>query len=130
MITGDNALTACHVAQEVSIMRRSVAILDGPGDEAHPTTYAGARQPRELTGAGASTNEPSLHFDDVRATGPDLKWWNVHGDELRPVEKSRRGFEQALFENDVCFTGRALMAVAAGTVRDVCRTKQTCSSTD
>jgi len=116
MITGDNALTACHVAQEVSIMRRSVAILDGPGDESHPTTYTGARRPRRRPGVDASTNEPGLCSHGVRAGDPDLRWWNVHGDELRPVETSRREFEQALFDNDVCFTGRALMAVAAGTV--------------
>ena len=41
MITGDNALTACHVAREVAIVKRDVVILDGPGDENHPTSFAG-----------------------------------------------------------------------------------------
>jgi magnesium-transporting ATPase (P-type) len=32
MITGDNALTAVHVAREVAIVRRAAVIVDGPGE--------------------------------------------------------------------------------------------------
>ena len=119
MITGDNALTACHVAREVSIVRRDVIILDGPGDESHPTVFAGTSQAGLLVPErrGALTTRGAALQGAVRSGMAALRWNTVEDTDPKAVSSDRRTFEQVLFTKDACFTGRALMAVATRTHR-------------
>lgn len=78
MITGDNPLTACHVAKEVGITEKEVLILDAP--EAH-------------------------HEVDEEE---NLVWRNVEETTIIPFKSSDAIDLEFFKEYDICITGHAL----------------------
>ncbi|KAI5966159.1 SPF1 [Candida pseudojiufengensis] len=78
MITGDNALTACHVAKEVAITTKDVLILDAP--EEHHNAEATA----------------------------DLVWRNVQETVILPCNSTAPIDFIELAKYDLCLTGYAL----------------------
>jgi len=82
MITGDNALTACHVAKEVHIVKRSVLIMDVRPNVAHVHSLK------------------------------DLQWSTPDETMQRPVEEDPKHLLQTFWDNDVCLTGHALSTLA------------------
>ncbi|KAI3406269.2 SPF1 [Candida oxycetoniae] len=78
MITGDNALTACHVAKEVAITTKDVLILDAP--EEH-------------------------HLAEANA---DLVWRNVNETVIVPFNVGDKIDFKKLSQYDICLTGYAL----------------------
>ncbi|CCJ30173.1 unnamed protein product [Pneumocystis jirovecii] len=78
MITGDNPLTACHVAREVYIIERDVLVLDAPSDISNYTS------------------------------GTDLCWKNIDGDAIMPVNINDPIDKTLFEKYDICVTGCAL----------------------
>ncbi|ODV81986.1 P-type ATPase [Suhomyces tanzawaensis NRRL Y-17324] len=78
MITGDNPLTACHVAKEVVITTKDVLILDAPEDH-HEVTEE-----------------------------ENLVWRNVDESVIIPFKSSDRINSELFKKFDVCITGYAL----------------------
>ncbi|ODV86799.1 hypothetical protein CANARDRAFT_27188 [[Candida] arabinofermentans NRRL YB-2248] len=81
MITGDNPLTACHVAKEVSIITKDVLILD---------------LPEKIHDAGNGESEP------------ELTWKNVEETRIIPFNSNDTFDDEFLIKNDICITGYAL----------------------
>ncbi|CUM67050.1 uncharacterized protein PRCAT00004739001 [Priceomyces carsonii] len=78
MITGDNPLTACHVASEVAITEKDVLILDAP-EEHHDISH-----------------------------GEDLVWRNIHDTKIIPFKSTDKIDTELFKEHDICITGYAL----------------------
>ena len=78
MITGDNALTACHVAKEVAITTKDVLILDAP-EEHH-----------------------------IAEKDADLVWRNVNETVVIPFNVEGKIDFASLAKHDICLTGFAL----------------------
>lgn len=78
MITGDNPLTACHVAKEVGITEKEVLILDAPED----------------------------HYDV--AEGENLVWRNVDETKIIPFKSADNINFELFENHDICITGHAL----------------------
>lgn len=78
MITGDNPLTACHVAKEVSITEKEVLILDFP--ESH----------HEIS------------------EGENLVWRNIEETIVVPFKSSDAIDTSLFQKHDICITGHAL----------------------
>ncbi|KAK6454494.1 P-type ATPase [Scheffersomyces xylosifermentans] len=78
MITGDNPLTACHVAKEVAITTKEVLILDAPEE-----------------------------YHDV-ASDENLVWRNVNETVIIPFRSSDKINTDLFHKYDVCITGYAL----------------------
>lgn len=78
MITGDNPLTACHVAKEVAITTKDTLILDAPEDH-----------------HGAS---------DVH----DLVWRNIDESVIIPITSSSQLDSSLFKKYDICITGYAM----------------------
>ena len=95
MITGDNPLTAVHVARDVEIVDREALILDLKENPAHE--------------AGTpSTFIQKDAFLDVSLLIADLTWRNVDETKIIPVDPSEP-LDQDLLDNyDICITGAAL----------------------
>ena len=94
MITGDNPLTAAHVAREVEIVDREVLILD---------LKEGAKSPRGTTLIPypfcSCTTNPSAS---------DLQWRNVDETTAIDVDPSQPLDPRIFEEFDICVTGAAL----------------------
>ena len=56
MITGDNPLTACHIAKEVSIVEKVALILDSKDNIDHPTKVEGRGDSSENSELCAAPN--------------------------------------------------------------------------
>lgn len=78
MITGDNPLTACHVAKEVQITTKQTLILDSPED----------------------------HHD--LKSGHDLVWRNIDETKVVSIKSSDDLDTSLFKEHDLCITGYAL----------------------
>jgi cation-transporting ATPase 13A1 len=90
MITGDNPLTALHVARDVEIIDRDALILDLKENPKH-----------DAGGLGRMT----LSVADVAL---DLAWHTVDESKVIPVDPSEP-LDLSLFEQyDICVTGAAL----------------------
>jgi cation-transporting ATPase 13A1 len=90
MITGDNPLTALHVARDVEIVDREALILDLKENSAHEM--------------GKMT--PPSHFESSFLE--DLEWRTVDETKIIPVNPTEP-FDQSLLDNyDICVTGAAL----------------------
>lgn len=83
MITGDNALTACHVAREVHIVDRPVLIMDVKPGLGH--------QPHALN---------------------DLQWSTIDDSMQRPIETEAKALIKTCWDHDICMTGQALSVLA------------------
>lgn len=94
MITGDNPLTAAHVAREVEIVDREVLILD---------LKEGAKSP---TGVLASPSVTKSFYSSIMIT--DLQWRNVDETTAIDVDPSQPLDTRIFQEFDICVTGAAL----------------------
>jgi len=87
MITGDNPLTAIHVARDVEIVDREALILDLKENPAHEM---------------GKVTSPS-HFESSFLE--DLEWRTVDETKIIPVNPTEP-FDQSLLDNyDICVTG-------------------------
>lgn len=92
MITGDNPLTAVHVAKEVEIMDREALILDLKENPTHE--------------GGSSLQLLCLCTEAYSHT--DLTWRTVDETKVIPVDPTQP-FDLSLFEEyDICVTGAAM----------------------
>ncbi|ODV60842.1 ion-transporting P-type ATPase SPF1 [Ascoidea rubescens DSM 1968] len=81
MITGDNPLTAVHVAKQVNIVDRETLILDLPEDH---------------------------HINEEDENDVELVWRNVKETIVKPYH-SKNEIDESIFKNyDICITGYAL----------------------
>ncbi|XP_055331769.1 endoplasmic reticulum transmembrane helix translocase-like isoform X2 [Paramacrobiotus metropolitanus] len=69
MITGDNALTACHVGAELGLCGNNALVFDGPSSDLHWESVNG--QERHPLDAVVAKKAPSM---DLCLTGPGLEW--------------------------------------------------------
>jgi len=84
MITGDNPLTACHIAKEVGIVQKPCIILDSKDGTDFPQALA------------------------------DLEWRSVDEKTVQAVQTTKASVEALLAKFDVCLTGRAFDLFRAG----------------
>jgi len=95
MITGDNPLTAVHVAREVEIVDREALILDL------------AENPRHDEGAIHFASSPFLGTNIIHKLS-DLVWRTVDEHKVIPVNPAQP-LDLSLFdEYDICITGAAM----------------------
>ncbi len=93
MITGDNPLTAVHVAKDVEIIDREALILDLKENSKHEA------------GASNVSAVPPLDSDTPFV---DLEWRTVDETLSIPVDPSQPLDKKLLAEYDICVTGAAL----------------------
>lgn len=93
MITGDNPLTAVHVAKDVEIIDREALILDLKENPAHD---------------GGNFLSASYYLLKLIVTLSDLTWRTVDEAKIIPVDPNEP-LDLSLFERyDICVTGAAL----------------------
>jgi manganese-transporting P-type ATPase len=92
MITGDNPLTAIHVARDVEIVDRNVLILD--------------MRENAASEQGQLVFHAVMYCHDTRL--PDLVWRTADESKLISVDPKDLIDESLLNEYDICITGSAL----------------------
>jgi manganese-transporting P-type ATPase len=92
MITGDNPLTACHVARDVEIVDREVMILD------------------QREGATSEKGNDRFSVSDMKVliTYIDLVWRTIDESKIIPVDLSKPIDPSIWKDYDICMTGVAL----------------------
>src|SRR5882762_3954306 len=98
MITGDNPLTAVHVARDVEIVDREVLILDLKENPAHD--------------AGTSSLILSCP-SPYHLLCADLVWRTVDESKIIPVDPAEPLDKDLLDTYDICITGSALRQFAS-----------------
>lgn len=101
MITGDNPLTASHVAREVEIVDREVMILDSR--EGSPDTAGWSSIAKQRL-------YPNNATDNLLV---DLAWRTVDDSKVIPVRPEEPLDQRILDDYDICMTGAALKQYAA-----------------
>ncbi|XP_046376325.1 endoplasmic reticulum transmembrane helix translocase-like [Haliotis rufescens] len=74
MITGDNPLTACHVAKELRITRRETVILQGPNDKARGWHWQSIDDRVVIPAIPMDMKKELLAAYDLCLTGEALTW--------------------------------------------------------